>query len=212
MSTRCEGAKYLDMEEVPVTIITDTSFDSEQAEVQLLRHNMIHGSLHPEKFMELYAKYSSKYEDDLIQEMFGFADDAEFNKLIKQTEKSLPPEYKEAFKDAAKEIKTVDDLAKVLNKLFTEHGSDLEYNYMIVDFGGRESMWVRMNSSASNTFEELGDVCKEHSVTMDALIGELVEALLHGGHGLDTAGLVASLPEAEEKNNVYNAEDELNDD
>lgn len=47
--------------------------------------------------------------------------------LIDDTRESLPPEMRKEFDKAKEEIKTVDDLSLVLNRLFTKYGSTLPY-------------------------------------------------------------------------------------
>ena len=70
-----------------------------------------------------------------MQDAFGFAEEAEFKRLIAQTAKMLPDkELQEKFKEAAQEIKTVDGLSKLLNEMFTKYGDTLPHGYMIFDY------------------------------------------------------------------------------
>lgn len=107
---RWEVAKLLDFVEVPVTIVDDPDFDDDQEKFQLVRHNIIHGKMSPKKFLKLYESLSKKYADDVVAESFGFVEEEDFKKIISQTAKGLPKEMQEEFKEAAKEIKTIDGL------------------------------------------------------------------------------------------------------
>jgi hypothetical protein len=174
---RWEAAKYLDFETVPCTVITDPNFDGDAETFQVVRMNMIRGKLDPEKFMNMYQSVSDKYEEDLLQDAFGFADDAEFAKLIKQTKKSLPKEMQAEFTQAAKEIKTIDDLSKVLNHLFSTFGDTLDYGYMIFDFNGQENIWLRMKAKDREGFRTLGQMCKANSRSIDDILSAAVQLI-----------------------------------
>lgn len=177
---RIEAAKYLGFESVPVTVITDPAFTEELAHFQLVRHNVIKGKMDAQAFVTLYAQYAGKYDDDLLQEMFGFANEADFKALITATAKQLPKEMQSKFKEAAKEIKTIDGLAKLLNEMFTKHGDTLPQGYMVLDYGGHDSVWVHIDKPTLKAVYTLGDMCRQHSVTMDDLLGGVVRAIAKG--------------------------------
>jgi ParB/RepB/Spo0J family partition protein len=190
---RLEVAKLLGFDTIPATVISDPEFDEDAEKFQVVRHNIIHGQMNADKFMALYNSLSEKYADDVAAELFGFTDEAEFKKLIKATEKSLPKDMKQAFKDAAKEIRTMDDLAKVLNYLFTTHGDTLPHGYMIVDFGGKESVWLRMQTGQKKTFLQLAAQTKAANKSMDHLMHKLLESLDEE----TVAALLAECPDVE---------------
>jgi hypothetical protein len=134
----------------------------------------------PEQFVTLYAQYAGKYDDDLLQELFGFAEEAEFKRLITATAASLPKELQSKFKDAAKEIKTIDGLARILNKIFTEHGDTLPFGYLIFDYSNEDSVWFRCEKSTIKAVYVLGDICKDNKVTMDDVVGNVIRAMAKG--------------------------------
>lgn len=178
---RWEAAKFLGFEKVPCTVIDDPEFTQEEEDFQLLRHNVIHGRIDPQNFIKLYEKYAGQYEDDLLQDMFGFADEAEFKKLVENTKKSLPPELQEKFAEAAKEIKTVDGLAKLLNRLFDMYGDTLPYGYMVFDYGSQRSVWLRIgDSGVMKALEAIGDICIENKRTMDDVVGAILKQVAKG--------------------------------
>lgn len=177
---RWRAAKYLGMSKVPCTVITDPKFDEERAQFQLVRHNVIKGRMDPESFIKLYEKVAKKYADDVLQEMFGFAEEAEFRKLIKQTAASLPPEMQASFKEAAKEIKTIDGLAQLLNEMFTKFGDTLPYGYMVVDYGGQDSIWLRVSKKTFDDVLNLGSLCIDRQRTLDDLVGFVLRRIAAG--------------------------------
>lgn len=172
---RWEVAKLMELKQVPVTINTDPEFDRDLQKFQMVRHNIIHGQMSAQKFTQLYDSLSKKYDDEIASEMFGFVEQEEFLRLLKRTKESLPPEMQDAFQEATKEIKTINDLTQVLNHLFNTYGDTLEYNYMIVDYGDKESVWLRMSAHNFDTFKEFAAKCKDASKAVDHLVNALIE-------------------------------------
>lgn len=177
---RLEVAKLHGFEEVPCTIIDDPDFDADAEAFQVVRMNMIRGKMDPAAFLKMYENLAPKYSDEILQESFGFAEEKEFKKMIASTLKSLPPDMQAEFKKASEEIKTIDDLSKVLNGLFTKYGSSLDYGYMLIDFGGKDSIWLRMSEKTKKALYVMGDRCREHSRTMDSLLGQVVQLVAAG--------------------------------
>lgn len=178
---RWEVAKLLEFKKVPCTIVNDEDFDEDLQRFQIVRMNIIHGKMTPDKFVSLVNNLTDKYSEEVFSEMFGFTDEAEFNKLLNSTQRSLPKEMQEDFKAAKAEIKTIDDLSLVLNKLFTAHGDTLPYGYMIIEFGGKDSVWLRMKQTDFNNFGVVANNAKEFGVTVDSLMSTLLKSLAEGG-------------------------------
>lgn len=170
---RLEVAKLQDFEEVPCTVIRNEQFDDDMEEFQMVRMNVIHGQMAPEKFLKMYERLSKEYTDQILQESFGFVNESEFKKLVSQMKESLPPEMQDTFVEAAKEIKTIDGLSKLLHEMFTRHGDTLPYGYMVFDYGGKDSVWLRMEAKGKKALFSVGDLCVKNERTMDAVVGEL---------------------------------------
>lgn len=66
---------------------------------------MIKGKLDREGFVKLYEMVQERYTDEVLAEAFGFEDQTELKAMVKETAKSLPPEMRAKFKEAAKEVK-----------------------------------------------------------------------------------------------------------
>lgn len=177
---RWEVAKLLGYEEVPCTVITDPHFTEDEEKFQIVRHNIIHGKMSPKKFMDLYSSLNEKYTEEVAQEMFGFVSEDEFRKLIAATAKTLPPELQAEFKEAAKEVKTIDDLSKILNRLFTQYGDTLPYGYMIFDYGGKDSIWLRLQHGGMENFQAIAAKCRERSKAVDHVIHAFLQSVANG--------------------------------
>lgn len=174
---RVEAAKVLGYTHLPCTIITDESFTEDEEKFQLMRHNMIRGKLSAEKFVQLYESLQEKYSNEVLTEAFGFEERSELDKLIKVTEKSLPPEVKAKFKEGVKEVKTIKDLSTLLNRLFSTHGDTLPYGYMFMDFGGKESVWLRMHQHDLKNFRAVAQLCTDSKRSVDSLMRTLLQLI-----------------------------------
>ena len=193
---RYDGAVYLGFDAIPVTVIMDPDFDEEQEKFQLVRMNMIRGKMDPQRFFNLYNKLASKYSDEILQDSFGFAEEAEFRRLIEQTAKALPdPKLQAKFKEAAEDIKTIDGLSKLLNYMFTKYGDTLKHGYMIVDYGGQRSMWIRVEKATMDALDILGIICADHDRTMDDVLGSIIRKIAKGELNEFTDGVIEETKE-----------------
>jgi hypothetical protein len=177
---RVEAGKVLGYTKVPCTIVTDEEFTEDEENFQLMRHNMIRGKLNGEKFVALYESLQQKYSKEALVEAFGFEERAELDKLIKSTEKSLPPEVKAKFQEGVKEVKTIKDLSNLLNKLFSTHGDTLPYGYMFLDFGGKESVWLRMMQQDMKNFRAVAQMCVDNKRSVDAVMRLVLQLIAEG--------------------------------
>jgi ParB/RepB/Spo0J family partition protein len=199
---RWQAAKHLGFTKVPVTIVDDKAFTEDEEKFQLVRHNVIHGKMSPKKFIEMYESLSSKYTNEIAAESFGFVSAEEFKKLLRTTASTLPPEMKKEFNEASKELKSLDDLAKLLNHLFLTYGDTLPYGYMIFDFDGKDSVWLRMTAKSKKTFLALADICLEKKRSLDHVM-ELILIDAMAKESTDRmAAIVAGAPEVEIKGAV----------
>lgn len=189
---RFEAAVFLEFDEVPCTIITDPNFDDDEERFQIVRMNMIRGHMDPDSFFNLYNSVASKYSNEILQDAFGFADDAEFKKLVNQVAKQLPDEgLQKKFKEAAKEIKTIDGLSRLLNEMFTKYGDTLPYGYMVFDHGGQRSVWLQVSDRTIKAMDVIGQLCIERQRTVDDLIGTVLQLMAKADSQEFIDGIVA---------------------
>jgi hypothetical protein len=188
---RWEVAKVLGFKEVPCTVVTDPNFDDDQEQFQVVRMNTIRGKISPQKFINMYLSLSQKYADDILAESFGFATEEEFRKLIHSVKKSLPKELQNEFVKAAEELKTIDDLSKLLNRLFNTYGSTLPFGYMLLDFGGKDSIWLRMNSTTRKAVLTLCSRCVTEKRTLDDIVGGVLRYAAEGKFESEILQLIA---------------------
>jgi ParB/RepB/Spo0J family partition protein len=128
--------------EIPC-IIRDMDVDS--MKFQTVKLNKLRGKLNIRKFNTLVQDLMERHSFEEVAERMAFTDPTELEELLINARESLPTsEMKEEFDKAKEDIKTVEDLSLLLNRLFTQFGDTLPGNFMVLDFGGKNHIWVRM--------------------------------------------------------------------
>ena len=174
---RFDACKKLGWDTVPCVVNNDPDMDDDAELFQLMRMNAIHGQVDPEKFVGMYEQALKKHDAAELQHLFGYADDKEFQKVLKKTEDNLPENMKAGFKQSKKEIKTMDDLAKVLQDLFNKQGDTLPYGYMVFDYEGKHSVWFRMKKGDLKTFNQFAGLCVGKGKAVDDVLRVLFAEL-----------------------------------
>lgn len=169
---RYEVAKLTDMAEIPCVVVEgDFAQNETQQKFQTMRMNLIRGKVDKRKLAELVSELATEMPVDEIAESMAYDDVDALRALIEDTRETLPQEMRKEFDKAKEEIKTVDDLSSVLNRLFTKYGNTLPYHYMIMDFGGREHIWVRLPDKKDlEAVRRHAETARENSVTFSSLV------------------------------------------
>jgi len=160
---RYDALTYLDSKEAECKIATEYG-NREEMLMDAMADNINVGHFDPMKMTELFNYLKAKgYDEASIREKMGITNDKQLSSLIKQFKKELPPELADKLEEVKDEIKTIDDLSIVLNRLFNEYGTTLPSNFMIFDFGGKDCMWVRCNEPLWNKILEIKKKCTDES-------------------------------------------------
>lgn len=194
---RYDAAQYLGFDKVPVCVIDHDDFDEDAETFQIVRMNMIKGQMDPAAFFTMWEKVQAKYGDDILQDAFGFSDEAQYNKMVEQSAKSLPtPLMKEKFKEAAKEIRTVDGLSKLLNHIFNKYGDTAPYGFMVFDYASQKQVWIQIGNKTYKALDVLGDMCIQQDRTMDDVLGSILQQIAQGETPTLAAAVKATIPAA----------------
>lgn len=155
---------------IPCVFFDD--MDEEKLKAVTVRMNLLRGELDPVKFTQLYDSLAETghFSEQALNDMLGIASRGEFEKLYKQVKKGLPPELAAELDKHKGEIKTIEDLSKVLNSLFRQHGSDLQFSFMAFDFGGRQHTWVRLTKETNKLLAVVKDFCRVNRVDMNDVL------------------------------------------
>ncbi len=137
------------------------------------RLNHIHGRWDLDAVARLYerlVKASPEFSEQAIRDMLGVTSKKELDALINRTKKELPPEMRDALEAARQEIKTIDDLSRVLNELFSRFGEDLVHGFMTFTFGGKLHTMVRLTKEANLFLARVKQFCREHNVDINDVL------------------------------------------
>jgi hypothetical protein len=162
--------------------LTDKKWDSEDVRKFVsLRLNVIHGEIDPEKFAKLYEEMSKKYGDDALKDLMGFVESKQWNKLTAGIREALKGSgvdkgaIKE-FDESAKELKTIDGLSSVLNKIFNEYGDTLNHNFVAFNYGGKSGVYIMCEDEVLfDAVKKLIAEAKKKKVRADTAIGKFLK-------------------------------------
>ena len=79
--------------------------------------------------------------------------------------------------------------------MFSRFGNTLDYGYMVLDYGGKDSIWLRMSSETRKAVLALGKRCMNENRTMDDLLGGVVQQMASGKLEGVLTEIVSSTPE-----------------
>jgi hypothetical protein len=169
---RFDGLRLLDVTEIPCIV---RFMSEDDMKFQTVKMNRLRGKFDQKKFNNLVQDLLGRYSLEEVAAHMAFTDPTELEAMIESTRENLPSrEMKEEFDKAKSEIRTVDDLSDVLNRLFTKFGDTLPANFMILDFGGKEHIWVRMDSKNHRAIVSQARECMAHGYTFDSFLTYLI--------------------------------------
>jgi hypothetical protein len=170
---RWRAAKVL-ASKVPTIVLPRELWDRDRRDWVMVKDNLLKGRLNPEKFAQLYERMAKRYDAETLQGLMGFTSEEAFKKVYKEARAALPPELQAALDAAKDEIKTIDDLSMVLNRLFREHGETLPSDFMVFSWGGKDVLWVRADK---RLFERMTDIAERVDAAGDSLTRVLNQLL-----------------------------------
>jgi hypothetical protein len=153
---------------------------------------MLKGKLDPVRFTQLFDEMADKYGHELTKQMMGFVDEKAFEDLYISVRKELPKELQKQLDAAKDEIKNVDDLATILNELFSKYGDTLKHNFMVFTYGGKTHLWVLMTAKLRDKLlyevvEEITGSGLDISVFFEKLLDysdEVINDMISSGVGM----------------------------
>lgn len=164
---------------VPVIALPADEFDQDRRDWNLVKDNILKGSLNPEKFASLYDRMVKKYDAETLQSLMGFTDNDAFKRVYRDVARALPPEMQQALEDAKDEIRTIDDLSIVLNRLFREFGETLPSNMMVFSLGGKDVLWVRADKPLWSIVSKLAKEAADNGEDFAAVVLDVFSKYQH---------------------------------
>lgn len=173
-SHRFEAARLAGKEalpEIPAVILEPT--DVYRKVAMAFRMNNIKGQWDLDTLPDFYNKLARNvpgWGEQTVRDMMGVSNQKELQKLIDRTKKDLPPEMQQALEAAREEIKSIDDLSKVLNTLFSRYGEDLTYGFMTFTWGGKIHTMIRLTKDTNQMLAHVKQFAREQNVDMNNLL------------------------------------------
>lgn len=178
---RYTAAKLLDMRQIPCIVSENDRLVSneDQQKFATMVANNLRGKWDKRKLREMIEDLATRFTLDELTENMAFEDEDYLAELILDARASLPSEeMKREFDKAREEIQTVDDLSALLNRLFTHYGETLEYGYMVLDYGGKDHLWVRLNTKQDfQRARQAAQFVREYGYTFSSALIALFDML-----------------------------------
>jgi ParB/RepB/Spo0J family partition protein len=170
---RKKAAELVGLTHVPAVV--REGWDEDRIAIELVTRNQLRGNLDPIKFTNLFNRLKRRYDPELLKKMMGVSEKKIFDQLYKEARDKLPPKARKKLDEAKETIKSVDDLSSVLNKIFQEHGSEVDHSFMVFTFGGKQHYYIQIGKSTAKLVEQLKETCEDIGpMTGDALFYTLL--------------------------------------
>lgn len=180
---RVAAAIELRLKAIPTLVLEGPRWQDEDLQKLVsVRLNVLKGRLNPEKMGILYRDMADKYGEDALQNLFAFTDQHGWEKLVSQIKQGLskaglPREKQKEFAEKAKEAKTLQDLERILNELWSSYGDTVQLSFMIFTYGKREHVYIAMDQKTRRAFKTIGDHCKSTGKDINQVLGPALQAL-----------------------------------
>ncbi len=190
---RWSAARAIGWDEVTCVVLPAERFSSQDfQELMTVRMNMLRGELNPEKFFKLWEKHSETLGEEAAARMFGFTGRDVVDKLLKQVRKSLkgnvPDEVIDKLDKRKQEIRTVEDLSRILHQIMKDHGDQAETNLIVFAFGGKRHVYVRCSADTWDTVTKLTELCRKHEKDVNEVFGPALKQALAQAKGRAKTG------------------------
>lgn len=128
-----------------VTAVVKGGWDDDKRKIEMVRMNVLRGRFDPKKFTDLWNSLENKYGRSALMRLMGMgAREKELQRLLRQVKRQMPSEMREELEKRADRIRNVEDLAAVVQSLYAQFGSTLEYGYIFLQFGGQTHLMLQM--------------------------------------------------------------------
>lgn len=160
---RWSAAKVTGMTEIPVNLVPNK--DEHWEKMATVRMNAISGSLDPIQFAELVEEQRENYDDEDLKHALGFAgDDTLYDSVLEDVKESVPDEIKDELEEEEDEIETISDLSEVLNRIFRNHGEELDYSMISFSYGGQDNIMYKADDELWTTIVDVNEGIKRLDV------------------------------------------------
>jgi len=172
---RWRAAKVLGYKEVPCVIRAMTD---KEAVAQTGRMNFIKGRPGKNDLIRYYNAVLMKgWSKEEARDAMALRDDVMWKQVLDDTRAGLPDEMKSKFDEMKDEIKTLDDLSLVLNKLFNEYGDTVKYAFMFFMYGGKMHLMVEMDNNLKKIMNKLARYCSVNEININNVLTDMLKGI-----------------------------------
>jgi ParB/RepB/Spo0J family partition protein len=165
----------LDILEVPEVPCIVKNIDENHRKFLTVRTYRLRGKFNMKGFTKLVEGLMNHFSFEEVAEQLAFTNPDELQEMISMARDSITdPDMRREFDKAKDEIRTVDDLTNLLNRLFTRFGDTLPSNFMLIEFGGKQHLWVRMRKTDFPKIRETARNVMAEGVTFDSFLSHLL--------------------------------------
>ena len=185
---RLRALNYLKYEEVPCIVRKD--WDEATAKIKLIRRNMLSGSLDSKKFTKYIDEFSDRFKIDkeALPDLMGFDNKEEFLAIYQGND--LTEDDLEKLGGGKLELKIMDNLSDFLNKIFTEYGDAVPYNFVPFFYGRKLHTLIQANPAMRKCIEDVSKKCFDEKKD----INEVLPDLIRKGLALDSGEVEEDVP------------------
>jgi len=189
---RYKAARVLDYEELPAVV--KDNWDELTAKIKVIRRNRLKGELDPTKFTRFANEIINEesLDTEVLQEMMGFKDLDEMMEYYKEERKAKEKKVRKVADEANAQLKLIDNLSYILNRLFTDYGDTVPFNFMFFTFGSKMHLMVQMNNKLKRLIEKISKKCVEDGLDINVVLPGLLDA------GMESMSFISGPPEIEE--------------
>ena len=174
---RWKAARLAGLSEGPAIVVDPTHWALEERQIQLVRMNVLKGKLDPAKFAALWGELLKVIPDRAeLKRRMGFdAKDAELNRLIRDTARSMPDErMSQDLLKRKDRIKSAEDLHTTVQSLFARYGSTLDSNFVVFTFLGKSHLMVRCTTQTFDAIKRLAERVEADGGKLDEELSRIV--------------------------------------
>lgn len=169
---RVAAGKVLGMDEVPCVV---QEFSEDDRKIQLVRQNAIRGNINPFKFTRLFNRLRKQFDPDYLRSRMGLASEAQWKRVYRDIRKSLPPEIVDRLDKSKAEIEDVESLARIIKRIFAQHGEQLKLSFLVFDYGGKAHLMVKMTDRTKKNVDRIVEECLEKKIDINGYMNKLLE-------------------------------------
>lgn len=176
---RYHALKLLDKKTAHCVVVDSDKWSEDDQKFQTVFMNQVRGRLSKTKLRNLVRDLMENYSIDEIAERFGLEDDDYLRDLIREAQQVIPSmEFKRELDKAKEDIKTVEDLTRVINRLFAKYGHTIDHHYMVYDYGGKSHLWVRIPSKEDySRLKEIADMIVDNNMSVSAVFVKVLSSI-----------------------------------